>query len=318
MHKTRNHIPKKVTVSMTGKTQGVSRRKVTEAALRESEARLRLAVHSANIGPWDWDMKTNEVIFSPEWKGQIGYRDEELSNRFEEWQSRVHPDDLESALQKLQAYLANPQGAHEVEFRFRHKDGSYRWIHSQGDVLRDAAGKPIRMLGCHIDITEHKRAEDLLARSRDRFNEIISAATDAIISIDGEQRIVLFNPAAEKMFGVPAQEAVGTTIHRFIPARFRAGHAGHVANFGKTGVSPRHMGGLSSVSGIRSNGEEFPIDASISKVEISGERLFTVILRDITERTRAEEALRQSEQRLRLFLDSPTRRPGTRPCSLAT
>lgn len=138
--------------------------KQAEAALRDSEARLRLSVWSGNIGLWDWDLMTNDVVFSPVWKSQLGYTDEEISNRFEEWQTRVHPDDLQPTLQKLQSYLAHPVGRHEVEHRMRHKDGSYRWIRALADLLRDASGKPIRMLGCHIDITESRAAADALAQ----------------------------------------------------------------------------------------------------------------------------------------------------------
>ncbi|MGO8700415.1 MAG: PAS domain S-box protein [Limisphaerales bacterium] len=171
------------------------------------------------------------------------------------------------------------------------------------EAVAFASGQACRV--AMTDITVRKEAGALLARSRDRFNGIIAAAMDAIISIDSQQRIVLFNSAAERMFGVSASEAVGESISRFIPAKFRAGHAGYVENFGKTGETSRRMGGLGVVSGLRANGEEFPIEASIShQIEGSGEHLFTVILRDITARRRAEETLYQSEQRLRFFFES--------------
>ncbi|HWI57986.1 MAG TPA: PAS domain S-box protein [Bacillota bacterium] len=111
---------------------------------------------------------------------------------------------------------------------------------------------------------------------------------DAIISMDEQQRVVLFNPVAEKLFGVRAQEALGQCIHRFIPERFRAAHSRHVEEFGRSGATNRRMGALGTVSGLRANGEEFPIEAAISQVEIQGARLFTVILRDITERQQAD------------------------------
>ncbi len=137
----------------------ITGRQQAAEALRENELRLRLSIQSANMGLWDWDLITNAVYFSPEWKGQLGYAQEEIAHRFEEWQSRLHPEDLERALQTVNAFLANPQGRYACEFRLRHKDGTYRWIGAQGDVLRDAAGKPVRLLGCHFDITARKLAE---------------------------------------------------------------------------------------------------------------------------------------------------------------
>lgn len=140
--------------------------------------------------------------------------------------------------------------------------------------------------------------EQELARTTARFNAIISSAMDAIISIDSEQNILLFNPAAEKMFGVSSAQALGQNISRFIPARFRQAHTRDVNRFGQTGVSSRAMGHLGAVSGLRDNGEEFPIEASISQVEIQGEKLYTVILRDITDRVHSDQALKNARDEL--------------------
>lgn len=129
------------------------------AALRESEARLRLSVAASNIGLWDWNLVTNDVYFSPEWKGHLGCADDEIPNRFEEWESRLHPDDLAPTVAKVRAFIEDPEAHYAVEFRMRHKDGSWRWIFTQAQVFRNAAGKPLRMMGCHIDITERKRTE---------------------------------------------------------------------------------------------------------------------------------------------------------------
>ena len=137
-------------------------REQTLAALRESEARLRLSVAASNIGLWDWNLATNEVYFSPEWKGQLGYADDEISNRLEEWESRVHPDDLAPTLALVRRFIGDPAAEYAVEFRLRHKDGSWRWIFTQGQIVRDAAGKPLRMVGCHMDITGRKLAETAL------------------------------------------------------------------------------------------------------------------------------------------------------------
>jgi PAS domain S-box-containing protein len=140
------------------------------------------------------------------------------------------------------------------------------------------------------DITERKAAEEALLESRGRMEGIVESAMDALITIDDDQRIVLFNPAAERMFGVPATEAIGAPLVRFIPERFRTGHAEHIRRFKETGVTNRRMGALGAVSGLRGNGEEFPVEASISQVEVGEVKIATVILRDIAERKANEEA----------------------------
>lgn len=140
------------------------------------------------------------------------------------------------------------------------------------------------------DITERKAAEDALLESRRRMEGIVESAMDALITVDEQQRIMLFNPAAERMFGVSAADAIGAPLEDFIPDRFRAGHAEHIRRFKVAGVTNRRMGALGAVSGLRANGEEFPVEASISQVEVGSMRLATVILRDITERKANEEA----------------------------
>jgi len=130
-----------------------------------------------------------------------------------------------------------------------------------------------------------------------RLNGIIQSTMDAIITVDERQDIVIFNPAAEHMFGCAAADVLGTPLEQFIPPRFRATHHGRVGKFGATGVTTRRMGGQSEIVGQRANGEEFPLEASISQVSVGGKKLFTVILRDITARKLAEAALRESAER---------------------
>src|SRR6266849_6235415 len=149
-----------------------------------------------------------------------------------------------------------------------------------------------------IDRSEQGKAEAALRESQAQLTGIIRSATDAIITVDSEQRIVLFNTTAEKMFGWPAKDALGQPIERFVPQRFRAQHSAHIRRFGETGVTNRAMGALGALWGLRANGEEFPIEASISQIESGGKKLFTVISRDITDRKRTEEALRESQDRL--------------------
>jgi PAS domain S-box-containing protein len=137
-------------------------------------------------------------------------------------------------------------------------------------------------------VEELKLAQEALRESEARYNAILQSAMDAIITVDEQQRILLFNGAAEKMFGCLASEALKGPLERFIPQRFRAAHTNHVRKFGATGTSTRAMGTRGAVWGRRVNGDEFPVDASISQVMAGGKKLYTVIMRDISERKRKE------------------------------
>ncbi len=133
-----------------------------------------------------------------------------------------------------------------------------------------------------------------------RMMGIIRSSMEAIITVDEAQRVVIFNPAAEFVFGLCAAEAIGSPLARFIPERFRAAHERHVDQFGATGVTERQMGHQQRVLyGLRANGEEFPIEASISQIRDLSGKLYTVMLRDITERLRAENSLKRSREELR-------------------
>ncbi|HEU4924237.1 MAG TPA: PAS domain-containing sensor histidine kinase, partial [Burkholderiales bacterium] len=142
-------------------------------------------------------------------------------------------------------------------------------------------------------------AEHRTEASEQQLGAIVDSAMDAIISVDAAQKIVLFNRAAEQVFGVRREEVLGTSLDRFLPARFRGAHRGHIEHFGSTGVTSRRMGDVTTLWALRADGEEFPIEASISQSGASGKRHYTVILRDITRRKQFEDALKASQRELR-------------------
>jgi len=138
---------------------------------------------------------------------------------------------------------------------------------------------------------ERAHAALALRTSELRLAGVIESAMDAIISVDARQRIVLFNAAAERMFGYAAKAIMGQGLERLLPREYRARHQGHIDTFAATGISARTMGKFGQLNALRANGEEFPIEASISKVILDGQVLFTVILRDVTEGKLARMAL---------------------------
>ncbi len=169
-------------------------------------------------------------------------------------------------------------------------------------LMRSVAAK--RSARRQAEIAARRRAEAMLAECRQRLAGIVDSAMDAIVGIDNEQRIVLFNPAAEEMFGYPAQRILGRPLGALIPCAFRAMHAEHVDEFLATGATARRMGALQALTGLRANGEEFPIEASISQSGLAEGLMATAIVRDITARKAVERALLESEQRLALALEA--------------
>jgi two-component system, sensor histidine kinase and response regulator len=175
---------------------------------------------------------------------------------------------------------------------------------SQSMRVAAKAQTQVRVLNADLERRVERRTVALQAESAARLESegrlaaVITSAMDAIITVDSQQRILVFNAAAMKIFRCSEAEALGQSIEQFIPRRFHAAHAAHVREFGQTGATNRATGQLDALWAVRADGEEFQIEASISQVEIAGQKMFTVILRDVTERKQAEEALREKERRL--------------------
>ena len=166
----------------------ISPQKRVEEALGEANLRFGETVRAGNVGLWDWVLETNKVHYSPEWKAQIGYQEDEIANEFEEWRSRIHPDDLPGTLRAVEEAIAERRDDYIVEFRFRHKDGSWRWIAAKGSVLTDDTGKAERFVGSHVDITDRKEAEDKLAEAKDAAEAANRAKSEFLANMSHEIR----------------------------------------------------------------------------------------------------------------------------------
>ena len=208
------------------------------------------------------------------------------------------PEDYIDEESGILARIRAGQNVEHYETVRLRKDGTLINISLTVSPIRGPGGEIIGASKIARDITERKRAGEALKESEAQLAGVVGLAMDGIITVDGGQRIVLFNAAAERIFGCPASEALGQTLGRFIPERFRQAHETHVRLFGQAGETQRLMGSRRELHGLRDSGEEFPLEASISQLELNGQKFFTVILRDITERKRAEEALREGEARL--------------------
>jgi PAS domain S-box-containing protein len=280
-----------------------TRAKRAEAQLAMTFERLRLAVEAGKSVGWDWDIRSGRDRWFGDLETVFGIPSDNYSGHVDDFRRRVHPDDREHVWHAVADARQNRK-PYAAEFRVVRTDGTVRWITARGNFYYAHNGDPERMLGMAVDITDRKQAEQKLRESQNRLAGIVGSVMDGIIAVDGEQRIVLFNAAAEKMFGCTHDDALGTAVDRFIPHRFRSEHRAHMRRFAESGVTTRMMGTPARLWAVRMNGDEFPIDASITQLESDGRRLFTVIIRDITERCRAEETIRESEERFRLVANT--------------
>lgn len=197
-------------------------RRQSEEIARETAVRLQLAASSGNIGLWDWNLRTNTVYYSLEWKRQLGFEEHEIAPNLTEWECRLHPDDRERALDATRSFIEGIDQEYRVEFRLRHKDGSYRWILSQGALLRDALGVPVRMLGSHIDLTLRKKMETALAESESRLLALMENVPMAVTLKDLDGRYLFVNRRFSQWHGATIQDVLGRTMTDVFPERDRA------------------------------------------------------------------------------------------------
>jgi len=406
----------------------ITERKQAEEALQISQERYELSTKAANVGVWDWDIKTNKFYIDPIVKEILGYKEEEIPNDIEVWMTYVHPDDREPVMAAAQMCLDGKTPEYVFEHRMVHRDGSVRWILSRGNVMRDAKGNAVRMVGTDTDITERKqadealqasenkyrtllenlpqkiflkdrnsayvscnesyardlkiksdeiagktdydffpkelaekyraddkrilklgktedieeryiqegqevfvstvktpvkdeqgniigllgifwdiserkRAEEALQESEEKYRELINTSVDGVISVNPQMKIILWNPGAESMFGYSEKEMLGQSLLKLAPERYRKAKERGFVEFRKVGLGPV-VGKTLEFEGLRKDGTKFPIELSVSSRKIGKTYIATAIVRDITDRKRAEEALGRSERKYRTLVET--------------
>ncbi|MBP8910523.1 MAG: PAS domain S-box protein [Phycisphaerae bacterium] len=268
--------------------------KESEEALIDNSRRLAETIRAGNIGLWDWDLATNRVRYSAEWKRQIGYEEDEIGDGFEEWESRVHPNDLGPTLARIREAIADASVRYQVEFRFRHKDGTYRWILAQSSVFCDKEGHPNRVLGSHIDITDRKRAEERLLLT----SQMLDAAPSSITVHDFQGRFLYANAKTFEIHGYSRDEFMAINLHDLDVPESESLIAERMQEIAARGEASFE------VSHRRKDGSSFPLEVNVKQVVWDGVPAMLSVATDITERKHAQEAVENQRAELEAIYES--------------
>jgi PAS domain S-box-containing protein len=268
-----------------------------EAALREREQRLRLALDASAAGSWTWDVRTNQIDWDDTFRVRYGFASDEPPT-FDAWLSRVHGDDRAQILSLLDDVLhANTRDAWDNTFRIVHPDGGVRWVQSLGRADRDGDGSVTRLTGLELDVTLRRQSEEALQARRDEEHDrelrlLLETATQGIVSVDAQGVISTANRALGTMFGWAPGDLIGQSIERLLPPSLRDVHARHRMAY-LTAPHARPMGGGLHLVGERKDGSTFPIEVSLNHVATPRGGRTIAFVTDITDRQRAELALQE-------------------------
>ncbi|MCK7593032.1 PAS domain S-box protein [Pseudomarimonas salicorniae] len=289
------------------RTAGIAiERRRSEQALRESELRYRLVGEAANDAIWDWNLLTNEVIWNEGLQVRFGHPTASVGPEAGWWVDHIHPDDRDRVVRDIHAVIDSGGTAWHDEYRFRCADGTYAEVYDRARVVRDEAGRAVRMVGSMLDLTERKRAEESLRFQLDLTKSITDTATTAIFMMDAKSRCTFMNPAAEEMTGYRFEEVENGILHDFIHHHHPDGRPYPMPECPIDRALPEN-GEVRDHEDvfIRKNGEYFPVLVNAQVIYKQGEAVGTVIeVQDITVRKRAEEALRESEAHFRNMADN--------------
>gem|GEM_PF-1163371 len=197
----------------------ITERKQVEDELAIEKQRLSAILKGTNVGTWEWNIQTGEVIFNERWAGIIGYTLDEISPvSIETWMKYAHPDDLKLSGEMLEKHFKGELDYYSFESRMKHKDGSWVWVLDRGKVHQwDANGNPVLMSGTHLDVTEQKKAEETIRQSEIKHSSMISNISDVIGVIGADGKIKYKSPNIEKYFGWHPEDLVNTdgwaTVH---------------------------------------------------------------------------------------------------------
>jgi len=277
-----------------GVVEDVTEVKEAMFALQESEQRLMMAQRAAHVGIWDRDLGTNVITYSGEWSRLYGLEPGRSSLNLEEWLGLIHPDDRDWVRSLLRNTIERTH-VWDVEFRVVWPDESVHWLLGKGRVYLDESGRPARIAGVNIDITERKHAAE-------RFQLAVEAAPNGMVMVNQEGKIVLVNSRVEMLFGYAREELLGQSIEILVPESSREAQPDFLAWYraeaqGRSIVGP-------GMQARRKDGTQFPVEIGLNPIATAEGTWVLSSIVDLSERKQAEAALRESEERFRIMADT--------------
>lgn len=256
----------------------------TEENLRKSEKQMQLALQGADLGLWDWNIISGEVVYNQRWAEMLGYTLTEIKPNFSSWERLVHPDDMPEVMKSLNAHLDGETPIFETEHRLLAKNGTWKWILARGKVMEwGNDGNPTRATGTHLDITERKQAEQGLRESEEKNKALINGMRDTVMVIDFDGNFVDMNIAAVEILGYSREELLSMG-----PADIDSTlDAGAIKNLIKE-ISTDMLQVFETIHTTK-NGKSIPVEIHSSIVRYQGKAAILSIGRDLTDRKQAEE-----------------------------
>ena len=271
--------------AVCGISTDISERKQSEKLLQESELRWKFALESGGDGVWDWDLNSGKVFLSPRCMEILNFSEEDRDNDYRNWESTIHPDDSPRMMADLQSHLDNHSARFSNEHRVKQGDNQWRWILTRGLVIsRDINGKALRMIGTQTDITERKHLQWL------QLAKIVDGSPEATLLVRENGSIKLANQPAANVFAYTLADLLSLTVDALVPAGARANHPEQRAQFLQENKA-RPMSASNSLTALRGDGSEFPVEISLTPIDIDNRRYIIVSVLDISERRRLEHEM---------------------------
>ena len=276
----------------------VTERKERERELEELSERFQLALEGADVGVWDWNVRTDEVQFDDRWAAMLGYDPSEIAFDLSEWEDRVHPDEIGRVWEALEAHLAGETAHFQCDYRMRTKRGDWRWIRDRGRVVERDGDEPVRAVGIHIDVTDEKARE----RALERYRRLLDELPESVCEYDAEGRFSLANDRVASVYGVSPDDLTGR--ESLLVERIRETADGDPFDDLVAGDRERLSG---TVELDLPDRPETIVDYDLQRLLIDGE--FDGVLsisRDVTAERRRQQRLERTSARLEaLYEGSP-------------